>query len=230
MSTQIKPLQLYGGILGPNPGKVSILLTELGIPFEAVKVAMTDIKKPEYTALNPNGRLPTLIDPNTGLKIWESGAIIEYIIEKYDTEYKLSFPQGTEEYFHCKQSLHFQMSGQGPYYGQAWFFTHLFTEKLPSVIERYMNEIKRVHGVLEAHLATRDWLVGDKCTYADLAFIPWQETAGKLAGENPMFYETEKDFPRVNAWYKRMIERPLLKKLMQERVEQMAKAIAAGKH
>ncbi|PVH85076.1 glutathione S-transferase Ure2-like protein [Cadophora sp. DSE1049] len=230
MSSQIKPLQLYGGILGPNPGKVSILLTQLGLPFETVTVPMSDIKKPEYTALNPNGRLPTLIDPNTGLKIWESGAIIEYVIEKYDTEHKLSYPQGTDEYYHCKQFLHFQISGQGPYYGQAWVFTHLFPEKLPSVIERYMNEIKRVHGVLEAHLATRDWLVGDKCTYADLAFITWQETAGNLAEQNPGFYETEKDFPRVHAWYKRMIEKPLVKKLMQERVELMAKAMAAGKH
>lgn len=93
-----------------------------------------------------------------------------------------------------------------------------------------MNEIKRVHGVLEAHLATRDWLVGDKCTYADLAFITWQEIAGTLTKENPGHFETERDFPRVHAWYNRMVEKPLLKKLMQERVELMAKAMAAGKH
>lgn len=120
MTSQIKPLQLYGGILGPNPGKVSILLTELDLPFEPVEIAMSDVKNPEYTALNPNGRLPTLIDPNTGFKIWESGAIIEYVIEKYDPDHTLSYPQGTEEYYHCKQFLMFQMSGQGPYYGQAW--------------------------------------------------------------------------------------------------------------
>ena len=77
MSSHTKPLQVYGGILGPNPGKVSILLTELGIPFDTVTIPMIDVKKPIYTALNPNGRLPTLLDPNTGLKIWESGAIIE---------------------------------------------------------------------------------------------------------------------------------------------------------
>ncbi len=169
-------------------------------------------------------------------------------------EHKLSYPQGTDEYHHCKQFLHFQMSGQGPYFGQAWYvlllfptsnptrlpheqsthntrvFTHLFPEKLPSVVERYMNEIKRVHSVLEVHLATRDWLVGDRCTYADLAFITWQEIAGILAKENPGYFETERDFPRVYAWYNRMVEKPSLKKLMQERVELMAKAMAAGKH
>jgi len=145
-------------------------------------------------------------------------------------EHKLSYPQGTDEYHHCKQFLHFQMSGQGPYFGQAWVFTHLFPEKLPSVVERYMNEIKRVHSVLEVHLATRDWLVGDRCTYADLAFITWQEIAGILAKENPGYFETERDFPRVYAWYNRMVEKPSLKKLMQERVELMAKAMAAGKH
>ncbi|KAH6720062.1 putative glutathione S-transferase Ure2-like protein [Leptodontidium sp. 2 PMI_412] len=228
MASQIKPLQLYGGILGPNPGKVSVLLTELGVPFETVTIPITDVKKPEYTAINPNGRLPTLIDPNTGIKIWESGAIIEYLIEKYDTDHKLSYPQGTEEYYHCKQFLYFQMSGQGPYYGQAWVFIHLFPEKLPTVISRYMNEIKRVHGVLDNHLATREWLVGDKCTYADLAFVTWQEIAVTLSEENPGFYDVEKDFPHAHEWMKRITKKPLLKKLLKERVELMAKVMAAG--
>ncbi|KAL2074479.1 hypothetical protein VTL71DRAFT_8257 [Oculimacula yallundae] len=229
MSSHIKPFQLYGGILGPNPGKVSVLLTELGLPFETVTVQMGDVKKPEYTAVNPNGRLPTLIDPNTGIKIWESGAIIEYLIEKYDTDHKLSYPQGTEEYYHCKQFLHFQMSGQGPYFGQAWVFTHFWPEKLPAVIERYMNEIKRVHGVLESVLAGRDWLVGDKCTYADLAFVTWEELAVTLSEQNLGFYEIERDFPNVYAWQKRITEKPLLKKLLQERTDLMAKVMAAGR-
>ncbi|CZS93271.1 related to theta class glutathione S-transferase [Rhynchosporium graminicola] len=230
MASQMKPLRLYGGILGPNPGKVAVLLTELRVPFETVTIPISDVKNPEYTAVNPNGRLPTLIDPNNGrIKIWESGAIIEYIIEKYDMDHELSYPQGTEKYYHCKQFLHYQMSGQGPYFGQAWVFTHYWPEKLPAVIGRYMKEIKRVHGVLEGILAGRDWLVGDKCTYADLAFMTWEEIAMTLAEQNPGFYDIEKDFPNVHAWQKRITEKPLLKQLSQERIVLMDKVMAAGR-
>jgi len=77
MPATIKPLLLYGGVLGPNPGKVSFILHELAVPYTVVKVAFQDVKKPEYTAINPNGRLPAIHDPNTGLTLWESGAIIE---------------------------------------------------------------------------------------------------------------------------------------------------------
>jgi glutathione S-transferase len=115
----IKPLKIYGGVLGPNPSKVMIVLCALNIPYELINIMFKDVKGEEYVKLNPNGRLPTLEDPNTSMKIWESGAIIEYVIDKYDTDFKLSFKPGTEEYYLCKQWLHFQMSGQGPYFGQA---------------------------------------------------------------------------------------------------------------
>lgn len=92
-----------------------------------------------------------------------------------------------------------------------------------------MNEIKRVHGVLDGHLATRKWLVGDKCTYADLAFITWQETAVKLSQEHAGYFDTEKDFPHVAAWMKRMADMPRVGKLLQEREEKMAALMAARK-
>jgi len=85
-------------------------------------VPLTDIRKSEYLAINPNRRLPSIRDPNSGITLWESGAIIEYLIERYDTRRKLSFAPGTLESFHGKQGLYFQVTGQGPYYGQAaWF-------------------------------------------------------------------------------------------------------------
>ena len=84
MSSQLKPIKLYGFGRTANPMKVAIILEELGLAFEQVPVAFADVKKPEYTAINPNGRLPSIIDPNTGITLWESGAILEYLIETYD--------------------------------------------------------------------------------------------------------------------------------------------------
>jgi glutathione S-transferase len=120
MGSEMKPLTLWGGMFGPNPGKVAMLLNELGLSYKLVEVPYTELKGPEFTKINPNGRVPALEDPNTGIRLWESGAIIEYLIEKYDTEHRLSFPKDTPEYFLTKQWLYFQVSGQGPYYGQAW--------------------------------------------------------------------------------------------------------------
>jgi glutathione S-transferase len=139
MASIIKPITFWGGALGPNPGKVYLIIKELNIPYQQIEVLITEIKGPEYTKHNPNGRLPTIYDPNTDLTIWESGAIIvspdnawfikhlltaiiqEYLVDKYDKEHKLSYPAGTNEYWLTKQWLYFQMSGQGPYYGQAWY-------------------------------------------------------------------------------------------------------------
>lgn len=113
-SDQIKPITIYGQG-GPNPPKVAMVAEELGLPYTIIATPFSDVKKPEYLAINPNGRLPSIHDPNTNLTLWESGAIIEYFIETYDKEHKLSFTPGTPEYFHAKQWLYFQVSGQGPY-------------------------------------------------------------------------------------------------------------------
>jgi glutathione S-transferase len=104
---------------GPNPWKVVIILEELGLTYKTVPVDTTDgaNRKPPYVLLNPNGRMPTLVDhSNNDFTIWESGAIILYLIEKYDTEKKLSF-ESFESNALAKQYLMFQMSGQGPYFG-----------------------------------------------------------------------------------------------------------------
>lgn len=113
MASQLKPIKVWGKG-GPNPPKVAMILEELGIPYDAEAVPMSDIKKPEYLAINPNGRLPSIHDPNTGITMWESGAIIEYLIERYDKEHNLSFESGTAESYHAKQWLFFAASGQGP--------------------------------------------------------------------------------------------------------------------
>jgi glutathione S-transferase len=192
---------------------VAILLEELGLPYEATPVALGDVKKPEYTKINPNGRLPSIYDPNTDITLWESGAIVEYLIEKYDPEHKVSFAPGTPEYYHAKQYLFFQVSGQGPYYGQAAWFKNFHHEKIPSATERYVNEVNRVSGVLEKVLSDQaekcpggdgPWLVGGKYSYADLAFISWQTIIEKVHSLDE--YNPEK-FPVLKGWIDRQLAR-----------------------
>ncbi|KAL8731122.1 MAG: hypothetical protein Q9181_004421 [Wetmoreana brouardii] len=223
MSSQLKPIQLWGKD-GPNPLKVANVLEELGLSYETTPVLFADIKKPEYLVINPNGRLPAIHDPNTNITLWESGAIIEYLIERYDLEHKLSFPPGTPESYHARQWLYFQATGQGPYYGQAAWFAVRHPEKLPSAIERYVDEVNRVTGVLERHLALQEqayggssagggpWLVGNKLTYADLAFIPWQRIIGMVLQKDQ--YNGD-DFPHVKEWLGKMHARESVKKLFE---------------
>jgi glutathione S-transferase len=211
-STQnLKPLTLHGKG-GANPPKVAILLNLLQIPYTYSSTSFANVKSPEYLAVNPNGRMPALQDPNTGLTLWESGAILEYLVEKYDTEKKYSFAPGSDEYYLAKQWLMFQMSGQGPYYGQAVHFHKYHPEQLQSAKERYVKEIARVTGVLEAHLKKQKeqfpgtdgpWMVGNKMSYVDVAFLPWQVVVGEILLMNTALFD-QKEFPEVKGWMERM--------------------------
>lgn len=209
-----QPIEVWMAPSGPNPWKVIVILEELQLPYEIQSIRFEDIKKPPFIDINPNGRAPAIIDPNTKLTLWESGAIILYLIEKYDTEKKLTYESFPERQL-LNQWLMFQMSGQGPYYGQCAWFNVLHPEKLPSAQERYNNEVKRVLGVLEKCLTGKQWLVGDKCTFADLAFVTWNERLGMLLGapgSKPL-----EEFPNVEAWHNRMAARDSFKKSLQSR-------------
>ena len=103
----LQPIKIYGKH-GPNPPKVAMLCNELSVPYEVEPVSFPDLKKPDFLAVNPNGRMPAIHDPNTGLTLWESGAIIEYLVEKYDKDQKLSFAPGSPESYLAKQWLFFQ--------------------------------------------------------------------------------------------------------------------------
>ncbi|KAK9236036.1 glutathione S-transferase Ure2-like protein [Lipomyces kononenkoae] len=219
MSSQIKPIKVWGKH-GPNPPKIAIVLEELGLPYEIVDISFADLKEPDYLVINPNGRMPAIYDPNTDLTLWESGAIIEYIIERYDTTLKLSFPPGSAESYLTKQWLFFQVSGQGPYFGQASWFKKFHAEKVPSAIERYVKEINRVTGVLEGHLAQQKvdadsdgpWLVGNKYSYADLSFITWQVIVAKVIAKEDGY--TIDDYPHVKEWITKMTSRKQVKAVM----------------
>ncbi|RJE22359.1 Glutathione S-transferase protein-domain protein [Aspergillus sclerotialis] len=216
----MQPITLYSHPLGPNPWKVAIILSSLGIPYETVFVDFKDVKNPPFIDLNPNGRLPAIIDPNKDIQLWESGAIIIYLIETYDVARDLSYDSFPERFL-THQWLHFQTSGQGPYYGQLGWFTRQTTNQ-PVAIERYTNEVRRVTGVLDRALSGRQWLVGDKCTFADLAFVPWQDMLCLIMGGKHDEEAFASEFPNVHGWMERMKQRPEVKRVLQEKENAMS--------
>lgn len=180
------------------------------MPYESKLVDISTVKQAPYTDINPNGRLPAIEDSNTGIKLWESGAIIQYLIETYDKEGTLTYTTIPEKY-ELNQWLMFQVSGQGPYFGQAAWFKNFHPEKLPGAIERYEKEIERVIGVLDGWLQKHKFLVGDKVTYADLAFAPWGASAPWLLGADNNLSEK---YPAYSKWMGDLLARENVKKII----------------
>jgi len=218
MSSNLKPITLFYHAAGPNPWKVALILNELSLPYTLHDIDISLFHTPVFEKYNPNGRVPAIIDPNNAdLVLWESGAIIEYLIDEYDVSNKISFKEKKEKY-ESKQWLHFQMSGQGPYFGQAVWFQRYATTQIPEAIDRYKNEAKRVTKVRDDYLRDggREWLVGGKCTYADIAFIPWDNGLSQfIFSEGEV--DWEKEFPDFSAWRQRLLARPAVKKTLAER-------------
>jgi GST-like protein len=169
-------LQLYS-LPTPNGVKAAIMLEEIGLPYEVHRVAFdrNDQLSPEFLSLNPNNKIPAILDPNgpggRPLPLWESGAILLYLAEKTG---KL-LPDDPALRYQTIQWLMFQMGGIGPMFGQVGFF-HKFAgkdyeDKRPR--DRYAAESKRLLGVLDRQLEGRDWIMGDEYTIADIATFPW---------------------------------------------------------
>ncbi|OTB02027.1 hypothetical protein M426DRAFT_74837 [Hypoxylon sp. CI-4A] len=217
-----KPIRVWVTPPGPNSWKVILLLEELGLNYEIKSFRFDDVKKKPFIDVNPNGRVPAIEDPNTDLTLWESGAIFQYIIEQYDTQKRLSFNIPNQKHL-CNQWLHFQMSGQGPYYGQCGWFRHLHPVKVRSAVERYANEIKRVlkvlDGVLAAKPASAQWLVSNKMTFADLAWAPWNSRLNEVLVQS--WDEVWDGTPHVRAWHERMMDLPSWKKCLEIRARLM---------
>lgn len=184
-------LQLYS-LPTPNGIKVSILLEETGLAYEPhlVSFETNDQTSPEFLSLNPNNKIPAILDPNgpdgKPLALFESGAILLYLAEKTGK----FIPQDAALRYETIQWLMFQMGGIGPMFGQVGFF-HKFAgkdyeDKRP--LERYLGEAKRLLGVLEQRLQGRDWIMGEQYTIADIAIFPWVRClvgfygAGELVG------------------------------------------------
>jgi len=152
----------------PNGRKVSIVLEELGLAYttHALNLKAMEQKAPEFLAINPNGRIPALVDD--GFAVFESGAILLYLAEKTGQ----LLPADTQGRSRVIQWLMWQMGGLGPMQGQANVFFRYFPEKLQPAIDRYQNEVRRLFGVMDAQLATADYLAG-AYSIADIACYPW---------------------------------------------------------
>ncbi|RYY95413.1 MAG: glutathione S-transferase, partial [Comamonadaceae bacterium] len=169
-------IQLYS-LPTPNGVKASILLEELGLPYEVHRVdfGSNDQLSPEFLSLNPNNKIPALIDPDgpggQPLALFESGAILVYLAEKTGR----FIPQDAAGRYHALQWVMFQMGGIGPMFGQLGFF-HKFAgkdyeDKRPR--DRYVAESKRLLGVLDKHLQGKDWVLDSDYGIADIAIFPW---------------------------------------------------------
>jgi GST-like protein len=202
-------IQLYS-LPTPNGVKVSIMLEETGLPYEPhlVRFDSNDQLSPEFLAVNPNNKIPAILDPNgpggKPLPLFESGAILLYLADKAQR----FIPQEAAGRYETIQWVMFQMGGVGPMFGQVGFF-HKFAgkdyeDKRPR--DRYVGEAKRLLGVLDRHLAGRDWMMGADYTIADVAIFPWVNVlntfydAGELVGM--------KDFTQVNRVLEVFLARP----------------------
>ncbi len=205
-------IQLYS-LPTPNGIKISAMLEETGLPYEAhlVNFGTNDQKTDEFISLNPNGKIPAIIDPNgpggKPLGLFESGAILQYLAEKSGK--LLSSDPATKYETLCW--LHFQMGGVGPMLGQLGFF-HKFAGKEiedPRPRQRYIDETARLLTVLEARLADgRQWIMGDDFTIADIAILPWiRALTGFYEAADLVGYDNN---PSVKAWAERGLARPSL--------------------
>jgi GST-like protein len=199
-------IQLYTWAT-PNGKKVSVMLEEVELSYEvhSINIAKGDQLKPEYLAINPNNKIPAIIDTDgpggKPLKLFESGAILMYLAEKTGK----FLPQEMAKRYEVIQWLMFQMGGVGPMFGQANYFYRL-EEKVPFAIDRYYKEAIRLYKVLEQTLGQRDYLAGDY-SIADIATYPW---IGRHEGHNVKLEE----FPNVKRWFETISQRPAVKRGM----------------
>ncbi|KEF58647.1 glutathione S-transferase [Exophiala aquamarina CBS 119918] len=198
----------------PNGHKIAITLEELGLPYEMVHVNLPAIqhKEPWFMKINPNGRIPALTDTledGTQINLFESGSIQQYLVDRYDTENKISYPRGTKEFYQTNNWLFFQNAGIGPMQGQANHFVRYCLSSEPEQYskDRYVNETRRLYRTLNKHLqdSQSKYLVGDKCTIADIAISSWANITA-FAGVDIS------EFPYVGGWQARMAQRPAVHK------------------
>ena len=183
----------------PNGYKASIMLEEIGEPYtvHAIDLAKGEQKTPEFLAMNPNGRIPVIVDhDNDEFVVFESGAILLYLAEKTGQ----FLPANAKARSQVIQWLMFQMGGIGPMMGQANVFYRYFPEKIPAAIDRYQHEGRRLLGVLDAQLAGREFIC-DEYSIADIATWPWAVTH-EWSGIDVS------GFDNLQAWLQRMAQRP----------------------
>ncbi len=191
----------------PNGWKVTIMLEELGVPYNVipVNIGTGEQFKPGFLKISPNNRMPAIVDPEplgggAPLAIFESGAILEYLAEKYGQ----FMPKDTRGKYDVLQWLYWQMANLGPNSGQANHFRNYASEKIGYGIDRYTNEVNRLYGVMNIQLADHEFLAGDY-SIADMASWPWVILYERM-GQNL------NEFPHLKRWIDAVGARPAVVK------------------
>ena len=192
----------------PNGRKVSIMLEELALPYKAhaVDIGKGDQFQPDFVAVSPNSKIPAIVDSDgpggKPYSLFESGAILLYLADKSGR----FLPAEKSGRFEVIQWLMFQMGGVGPMFGQTHHFLRAAPDPVPYAIERYSKETRRLYGVLDKHLAGRQWL-GTEYSVADMATYPW-------VARHEWHKVELADFPNVKRWFDAISERPAVQQGM----------------
>jgi GSH-dependent disulfide-bond oxidoreductase len=192
----------------PNGHKVHIALEELGLSYKVipVNIGAGDQFKPEFLKITPNHRIPAIVDPDgpggKPFTLFESAAILIYLSEKSGGKLIPKDPVGR---YKCLEWMMFQMGGVGPMFGQYNHFAAYAVDKIPYAIERYTNEVKRLHRVLEHRLAEAPYLAGDEYSMADIITFPWIRTPDRRGIDLA-------EYPSVKRWHDALAARPAVQR------------------
>ena len=193
----------------PNGRKVSVMLEECGLPYRTheINIGKDEQFTPEFQAINPNGRIPAIIDSEgpdgKSITMFESGAILIYLAGKTGK----FLPKSARNKYDALQWLMFQMGGVGPMFGQTHHFLRAAKEKIPYGIERYSKETRRLYGVLDKRLAHQPYLAAGEYTIADIATYPW-------IARHEWHQVALEDFPNVKRWFDAIGARPAVRRGM----------------
>lgn len=192
----------------PNGHKITIALEEMGLEYQLfpINILEDDQFQPDFLKISPNNKIPAIVDQNgpqgEPISVFESGAILQYLGRKTG----LFYPSDEQQRVEVEQWLMWQMGGLGPMLGQNHHFNRFAKEKIPYAIDRYVNESKRLYGVLEKQLIGQDYVAGEY-SIADMAIFPWLR-----------YYEWQAialdDFPNVQAYMQRMNDRPAVQRAL----------------
>ncbi|MCO5063082.1 MAG: glutathione S-transferase N-terminal domain-containing protein [Rhizobiaceae bacterium] len=205
---QTKPIELYYWPT-PNGWKITILLEELGVPYEVkyVNIGKGEQFEPSFLKISPNNRMPAIVDPEgpdgKPISVFESGAILQYLGRKFGKFY----PTDERKRVAVEEWLFWQIGGLGPMAGQAHHFRQYAPEKIQYGIDRYTNEVNRLYGVMNKRLAESDYLGGDY-SIADMAAIGWIRPY-KNQGQDL------DDFPHLKRWFEAIMARPAVQRALE---------------
>ena len=203
----------------PNGHKIHIALEELGLPYKVipVNIGKGEQFKPEFLAITPNHRIPAIVDPDgpggKPFTLFESAAIMMYLSEKCGGALIPKDPIGK---YRCLEWMMFQMGGVGPMFGQYNHFAAYAVEKIPYAIERYSNEITRLHRVLDKRLSEAEWLAGSEYSMADIITFPWIRNPDRRGIDLATY-------PHVKRWHDAVAARPAVQRGVQVLAENQRK-------